>query len=663
MRKGKMKILRVLIAAWCVMSAAPPAGAETLEFTGTFAGYKLVGVAVPLNGVGRRLTTWPAYDANLSDAGVQELIFDVVGTITTDEDGVVTGAVIKQASPLVLDTAGASGYTRSTFNGISWTYTGGTTLALTPGNGSKVTGSCQTIVPAGSGQCALQLADLQSGSENSVWQWSGIAPNFTVSDLFGGSGISNVDVGGPAGHPGVSWTVEGDSVTAVVTRGLANPNPNLNTAYQGRFDLQTIPAGSANAADDGPIFVLAEVPVEIDVLANDTGFTDPVTVTLADLPGKGTAGVINSPGPKTDIRIVYTGSSGSSGTDTFTYEVDDGDDSDIATVTIDIVEIGANDDTASTTRNTPVDIAVGANDLGFDGPVTVVVNNGSFTAGGSASVTSGQGGPSTGVVIRYVPVSAPGTPTYQETFTYTVSDGLMPPDTATVKVTVSNAVPLAVDGTIDSIATVGVDPATQTGAFSVLATGGNLGNSGVVTISGPPQKGTAAVAGSVITYSPGNSYFSGQDSFVYTITDADGEVSSATVSVNIANAVPAIPDSRIRTSQDSTSGPLNPGVTPGNGTLAQHALAVTTQAQFGTCSVSTGTAAGTVTYTPDAGFFGADSCVLTVTDGDGSTDTATVTVTVDQVFNTDLSDGSSAVDPWLLSILAGVLVWRRRRLT
>jgi hypothetical protein len=656
-----MRTLRLLTVC-CLVSGAPQVGAETLNFTGTFDGYTLVGIAVPLFGVDTTLTSWPAYDINLTDGGIQELSFDVSGTITI-EGGQVTAAVINQVSPLVVDTAGGTGYTRSTYNGISWTYAGGTTMGLTPGNGANVTGTCATIVPAGSGQCALQLTNLQTGAADSIWQWVGIAPNFAVSDIFGGSSLFFVNVGGAAGHPGVSWTVNGNDVTAVVTRGLdgvsgGTPNATFNSTYQGRFNLQTV-AGAA-AVDDGPIAALAATPILIDVLGNDTGFVDPVTVTVADQPGKGTASVTDSPGPQAGIRIEYTANVGASGADAFTYTVDDGTATGTATVTINITDAGAGDDTASTTRNAPVIINVGANDLGFGDAVTVSINGASFTAGGSATVTAGQGGPADGIRVTYTPQSAPGTPTYIETFTYELDDGVLPAATATVTVTVTNTVPVAVGGTIASIATVGVDPATRSGTFTAPGAGGSLGDAGAVAVNGAPARGAATVAGATITYQPAGTFFSGEDSFVYTITDADGEQSSATVTVVIANAVPQIPDSRIRTSQDTTSGPLNPGVTSGNGSLAQHVLAVATQAQFGTCTATTGTAAGRITYTPRAGYFGDDSCVLTVTDGDGSTDTATVSITVDQRINATFSGGSSAVDPWLLTALAGLLFRRRQ---
>jgi hypothetical protein len=490
----------------------------------------------------------------------------------------------------------------------------------------------------------------------SAWSWQGVPNPFLVSDLFGGSGIFNVNVGP---HDGVAWTVSGDTITGLVTQSLPNATATLNSGYSATLSLVTVAAPTAE--DDGPISVLPSGTVQIDVLENDVGFTNPVTVTLGTLPTKGTVLVNGSPGVQAGISITYTANAGEIGVDTFTYTVDDGDDSDSATVTVDVTDAGAGDDSATTTRNTPVSINIGANDLGFGNAVNVTINGGSFSAGGSAVVTAGQGGPASGVVATYTPVSPPGSPGYVETFTYTIDDGSLPPATAVVTISVSNAVPVAADGTITSISTVGVDPITRTGEFSILGAGGNLGDGGTVVITVPPVRGTATVNGTDITYQPGSTFFAGEDAFTYTITDMDGEAASGEIGIIIASVAPTIPDGRIVTNEGTASPVLNPGITAGNGALAQHTLVVSSQADHGACTISPANGSGLVTYTPDAGYVGVDSCALTVTDGAGHSDTSTVSITVDQVINESLSGGSSASDPWTLLLLSALALRRRRR--
>ena len=125
---------------------------------------------------------------------------------------------------------------------------------------------------------------------------------------------------------------------------------------------------------------------------------------------------------------------------------------------------------------------------------------------------------------------------------------------------------------------------------------------------------------------------------------------------------PVVADGAITTDQDEASAPLALTVTAGNGTPAQHTLAVTTDGVNGTCTLTAANATGQVIYTPDADFFGADSCVVTLTDGNGDSDTGTIAITVDEVTGIIVIDGgSSAVDPASLAALGGLLPFLRRR--
>jgi hypothetical protein len=91
------------------------------------------------------------------------------------------------------------------------------------------------------------------------------------------------------------------------------------------------------ANDDGPVPVADGVARIIAVGANDTGFTDPVTVTINTLPTKGTIGTISPPGAAAGMTITYTANVGTSGADSFVYEMVDGTPaSDTATVTVSI---------------------------------------------------------------------------------------------------------------------------------------------------------------------------------------------------------------------------------------------------------------------------------------------------------------------------------------
>ncbi len=499
-----------------------------------------------------------------------------------------------------------------------------------------------------------------------------IGPNQTP-----GSGVTAEDVGWDQLTLKVSTNAAGN-VTAVAgfdvqeyqTFGpnfICGSDPgaaiNCNSWLSGYFTLAGIfgPVGEAN--DDGPVTAQEGVAEIIDVLANDLNFSDPLTVTISTPPAKGVAVVNGSPGNAAGITVTYTANAGATGTDTFVYTVDDGSGSDTATVTL-LIGVGANDDTATTTRNTPVNISVGANDTGFGTPVTVTVDGGSFSSGGSAVVTVNNVAPGA-IVVTYTPASAAGTPGYVETFEYSIDDGILPPDTATVSVTVSNAIPDARDGGI-AISTTGLAPLGRTGSFTAPGAGGSLGNTGgsaAVTISGQGTRGTATVAGSVITYTvTDTAFYTGSDSFSYLVTDADGETDGGTVTVTIANATPALAAGAVTTSRNRDSTPVFPGITAGNGSPAQHTLTVTQQAVNGTCTVTPANGTGSLVYSPDTDFAGDDSCQLTLTDGDGQAAAATFTVSVRAIAEVQPNiGGASGFDPWSLVLLAGLPLLRRRR--
>lgn len=441
----------------------------------------------------------------------------------------------------------------------------------------------------------------------------------------------------------------------------------LTSGYEFTFTVAAGPPPAVAVDDDGGDVLEATAKV-INVGGNDTGFTDPVTVTIATNPTKAPVPVTSAPGPRAGQTITYTSSVDASGADSFTYSITDGVNTKTATVTVNIVPFGANPDSAVTTRDQPVVISPGANDAGFDDTIHVTLaNGGACTNGGTAAVTAGQDGALADIRITYTPAAiaagTSGNPVYTGICNYTLDDGVQPTDDADISIAVSNSVPVANDGA-SSIVTAGVAPADLTAAFTAPGTGGapaaNLGDApSVVTVTTQGSKGSATVAGNIITYTVSDAaFFTGTDTYTYTVTDLDGETDTGVVTVTIADIAPEITVGTITTTTGTASAPLTPSIIPGNGSVAQHTLAVTTDGTNGSCVLS----AGTVVYTSDAGYAGTDACTLTLTDGDGDTDTATINVTVNAVDSIKLPGGSSSMDLWSLSLLGSLpLLMRRRR--
>lgn len=139
--------------------------------------------------------------------------------------------------------------------------------------------------------------------------------------------------------------------------------------------------------------------------------------------------------------------------------------------------------------------------------------------------------------------------------------------------------------------------------------------------------GTAKVNGDgTVDYIPNDAYV-GKDSFSYTIQDANGQKATGQVSVDVSdiNRPVVLVNDAATVAKGQTSVKVN---VLGNDDIPDGGAAVTiaTDAAHGSVKVN---ADGTVTYTKDAGFSGADSFIYKVTDANGSTGTATVKMTVE----------------------------------
>jgi Ca2+-binding RTX toxin-like protein len=161
--------------------------------------------------------------------------------------------------------------------------------------------------------------------------------------------------------------------------------------------------------------------------------------------------------------------------------------------------------------------------------------------------------------------------------------------------------------------------------IDVLANDTDPNDDPLTVISATATNGTVEInPDGTLTYTPDADY-NGADEIAYTITDPDGNTASSTVAVTI---VP-VNDAPVA-NPDFASTPL---VTP----VVIDVLDNDTDVDGDPLSVTAATAPngtveinpdGTLTYTPDAGFFGVDEITYTITDGQGGFDTCTATVTV-----------------------------------
>ena len=471
--------------------------------------------------------------------------------------------------------------------------------------------------------------------------WSG-PDSFTylLTDPSGGTGTGTVvvtvapsadddelaiDAGGTAhlDAPGVLRDDRGTGLTAAIETGPRHGTATL--APDGTFDY--VPAagwsgddtvayrvtdasgGTATAtvtvtvrpvAVDDKVLTDADRAVTTEapgLLANDLG-TD-LRVTDHGEPRQGTVTV------DADGRWTYVPDAGTSGTDSFTYQVTDasGRTADaVAWIVVGDLAV-ADRGTATAGRRLEVGAAEGllANDRGTG-----------LWAALDAPARHGTAEVQRDGAWSYVPEEGfSGT----DEFTYTTTDAEGQARTGIVTVVV---VPVAVDDTA----------ATRAGETVVVAAPGVLGNDRGTGLTAElvdaPASGTAVIgAGGRFEYTPAEGS-TGTDSLTYRVTDREGRTDVATVTVHVG---PIVVD-------DAPEGGTvegEPLVVPADrGVLANDrgtglTAVVTRQPQRGTVTMGRD---GSYAYTPQPGTSGRDDFGYEVTDGAGQKGTGTVTIVV-----------------------------------
>jgi VCBS repeat-containing protein len=178
--------------------------------------------------------------------------------------------------------------------------------------------------------------------------------------------------------------------------------------------------------------------------------------------------------------------------------------------------------------------------------------------------------------------------------------------------------PMLPDAADDAASTDAGDPVT----VAPLANDSDPIGAGIsVTAVGAAANGTVQQVGNLLTYTP-NAGFSGQDSFTYTITLAGGGTDTATITIDVA-APPPAPNALPVAGTDAVNAQFETALViplatllandsdPDNDVLA--VLGVQLTPANGTAVFDS--VAGTITYTPNAGFSGADAFTYVITDG------------------------------------------------
>ncbi|MEN2269138.1 tandem-95 repeat protein [Vibrio diabolicus] len=462
-----------------------------------------------------------------------------------------------------------------------------------------------------------------------------LAEDFTPYSIDLNTAFSDVD----NADGELTFSVSGNSNIQVATvNGIAtftptadwNGSENLTftaTDPSGESVSQTVNFTVAPVADivADNATVVEDTPTIIKVLGNDTFEGDDKVVSLDSNNGPANGTVSVNP----DGSVTYTPNDNYHGADSFTYIVTSGGVSESTTVNVDVTPVNdapvAKDDTAVTDEDTPVTIDVLPNDTDVDGDTLSIQ---------SASVPETQG---TVEIIDGKLVFTPAENFHGDAeITYTVTDGSLT-DQATVNVTVNavNDTPVVESSIADQTLAEDFTPYTinLNTAFSDVD---NVDGELSLSVSGNSNIQVAIVNG-IATFTP-TADWNGSEILTFTATDPSGESVSQTVNFTVA-PVADIESDRATVVEDT------PTIIKvlGNDTFEGDDKVVSLDTNHGpangTVSVNPD---GSVTYTPNDNYHGADSFTYIVTSG-GVSESTMVNVDVTPVNDAPVAKDDTAV--------------------
>lgn len=434
-----------------------------------------------------------------------------------------------------------------------------------------------------------------------------IAGNFTQAGNGGGS-LS----GGGAGAGG-----------ATAGGGILNYNGTVsiaNSTLAGNADIYTVAENGGTSAISLTNSILDSIGYQI--FGGNGAYNTSGNNNLIRSNGGFSGGVVSSADPLLGTLQNNGGPTATRAVPVNSVAVDAGDDSVLGTYTIDQrgsarksrghVDIGAYElqntapsataQSVTVNQNTAWQISLSGTDPENDALSYSIVTN---PAHGSLGTVSGN-------VVTYTPAAG-----YigSDSFTFKVSDAYgLTSGSASVSITVNGA-PIATAQSVqtnqDSAKTItlaATDPESDAVTFGV--------------VSNPSHGSLGTVSGNQITYTPAAGYF-GNDSFTFRATDSKGAAgSAATVSITV-NGAPIAAAKSVTVNQSVATTIALPASDP-------ESDAITYSIATGPSHGSLGTVSGnSVSYTPAAGYVGADSFTFRGTDAKGATgNTATVSVTV-----------------------------------
>ena len=412
-----------------------------------------------------------------------------------------------------------------------------------------------------------------------------------------------------------SWTNVSGATSPYYAPGL-EPKMFFRLVYGVGGPLPTnLPPTVANFSVSGvhDKFLVAPAPGVLTNASDPNGLA--ISAVLLSNPENGTVAL------NADGSFTYTPNSGFIGTDSFTfYGVDELTSSPPATVYITLTDAApvAQNDSYAVTANQILNVAapgVLVNDSDTDGDTISAVfesspSNGTLTLNADGSFTYTPDASFTGM----------------DSFTYQVTDGLKPGNTATVTINVhtTDTAPIAGNGTYS----IAHDQVLSVAAPGVLSYASDAdGDPLTISLGTSPANGMLNLdTDGSFTYSP-NAGFVGTDSFTYTVNDGLSNSSPGTITINVMASQPVASNDVYYVHQNSTLTVSAPGVLLNDTDPDNQPLSAV---------LDTPPINGGLTFSPDGSFIysgntnfsGTDSFTYYATDGISNSSPATVTIYV-----------------------------------
>ena len=480
---------------------------------------------------------------------------------TTDEGGSVTTDVLSNATdadgdPLtvIIDTQGTNGLASVNSDGtITYTHDGSETTSdsytytISDGNGGSDSGVVSiTVTPVNDAPVVTGNSDATTDEGGSVT--TDVLSNATDADgdpltvtidTQGTNGLASVNSDGTITYTHDGSETTSDSYTYTISDGNGGSD-------SGVMFITVTPVNDAPVANDDSATTMEGGSITTDVLLNDMDAEMATLTVTGATPGNNGFTSVNSDG-----TITYTHDGSETTSDSYSYTISDGNggsDSGVVSITVTPVNDApvAYDDSATTSEDTAVTVAVSANDTDVDGlvvPTSAAVLN---SPSNGSLVNNGDG------TITYTP-----NPNFNgtDTFSYTIADDDGATDSAIVFITVTpvNDAPV-VTGNPDATTDEGGSVTTDVLSNATDADGDPL----TVTVDTQGTNGLASVnSDGTITYTHDGSETT-SDSYTYTISDGNGGSDSGVVFITVT----PVNDAPVPVAPTSSVGTLMPTASP-----------------------------------------------------------------------------------------------------